>query len=178
MPCPRVEPKDIFKESNVLLLTKSRFFQNTTKIVGSYCADSIQRVEPRFFGYVYRCVADDQLPIMFANGIFPVQRNIETGEDAHLQDSDKTYGCLLMDISTPVDLTVPSVASLDTYVCYHQACCIHPFFNLTCLLDIRELGGIVRSQSQRQKRKLKYKAFAGFSITQKIFDVTHYVPSF
>ena len=175
MPYPRVEPEDIFKESNMLLLTKSLFFQNTTKIACSYRADSIRRVEPRFFGYVYRCVADDQIPFMFANGIFPIKCNIETGKyEFSRQKFNITYGTKLLKISTPVNL--PRKQCLDTYICYYQARCIHPSFSLTCLIDIRELGGIVRSESEVPKLDIDYKAFARFSITKKIFDVVIMYP--
>ena len=172
MPRSRVEPKDIFKESNMLLLTKSLFFQNTTRIAGSYRAESIQRVEPRFFGYVYRCVDEEDIPYLFANGIFPCLCNLESGRydkgTSTRLNSDIEYGIVLRDISTPLNLE--TTAYIDTYISYHQARCSHPSFSLACLLDIMELGGIVHNEP-RLRHYIDDEMSGRFFITEEFYDV-------
>ena len=176
MPRSRVEPEDIFKESNMLLLTKSLFFQDTTRIAGSHFAKSIRRVEPRFFGYVYRCVDEEDVPYLFANGIFPNLYNLESGRYRNdtgtgtrgLKSGIEYYGIVLRDISTPLNLeTTPCI---DTYICHYQARRSHPSFSLACLLDIRELGGIVHSEPWL-RRYTDDEVFDRFPITKKIDEV-------
>ncbi|MCW7552443.1 hypothetical protein NX722_07255 [Endozoicomonas gorgoniicola] len=173
MPFPPVKTEDIYEESNMLLLTKSLFFQDTTRIPGSRCAPSFRRVEPRFFGYVYRCVDADDITFMFENGIFPIKCNLETG--VYIVRRYQSYaksGHVLTDVSTPLNLL--NTPNFYTYICYYQARYLYPSWrNHTFLIDIRELGGIVHKTPSwsPEYKNLNSRAFDGFPITKKIFDV-------
>ncbi|MCW7553847.1 hypothetical protein NX722_14675 [Endozoicomonas gorgoniicola] len=193
MPDSRLNAKDIFKESNMLLLTKSQFFQDTTKIKDSILESSIRRVGRRFFGYVYKSVLDEDVPYLFENGISPVMHAVESGlyyspgEGGYHSRVEKvpgkTYGYPLTDLSTVENLR--SAPCLVTYVCLFQACCSCHLISKSvsmCLLDIRELGGTVRDEPWVSDTILHnirafsdldmdHQAFARFTIDKDIFDV-------
>ena len=147
MPDPRVEPEDIFKESNMLLLTKSLFFQNTNRIEGSHVDSMIRRGERRFFGYVYMFTRRKRyVPYAFENGIPPVQYDIESdgGSSDDFPIPGKTYGIRLTDLSNRLSTRPDTGGSLLTRICFYQIPSGQPRSNLAFLMDIRELGGNVR----------------------------------
>ena len=172
MPDPGIKEKDIFKESNMLHLTKSLFFQDTTRIEGSYFTPSIRKGERRFFGYVYMCVIDKDVPYLFENGISPIMCNIESGEYplfGGVSVSGKTYGFALTNLSIPANLR--KVPCLVTYTCFRQACRSYPAYSV-CLIDIRELGGIFHSEPWNER----YSGTIGqrnniYAFTREVFDI-------
>ena len=149
MPDSRLKVEDIFKEDNMLLLNSNLPLQDATRIEGSYFMPCIRRVESRFFGYVYRCVLDEEVPYLFENGISPLMCDIESGEYPlfRIKVPGKTYGYALTDLSTLENLR--SAPCLVTYICFYQAfssCYVMPELVSVCLMDIRELGGIARRE--------------------------------
>ncbi|MCW7551206.1 hypothetical protein NX722_00740 [Endozoicomonas gorgoniicola] len=140
MPDTRIKLKDIFKESNMLLLTKSMFFQNTARIESSSYMPSIRRGKSRFFGYVYKFEwREHYVPYVFENGLTPTECDIESGAppgDKRIRG--KTYGTRLTDLST-----LSMGEGIDTHICFYLPPFNQPPSSLAFLIDIRELGGIV-----------------------------------
>ncbi|UYM18639.1 hypothetical protein [Endozoicomonas euniceicola] len=188
MPDPRLKAKDIFTESNRLLLTRSPFFQDTTKIEGARFATSIREGRRLFYGYVYyRSVSDKEVPYLFENGISTAMYDVGSGKCVSDEKKvpGKTYGYPLTDVSTLVNLR--RVPWFETYVCHYQARCVDPDSSSVCLIDIRELGGVVRSELWSGKTMRDYinnlphylmddEAFARFPISEKILGVVIMYP--
>ena len=190
MPDPRIKVKDIFKESNRLLLTKSLLFQDTTKIEGSYFTNEIQRGLRRFFGYVYRYTRDDNdVPYVFENGLSTAEYDIESGEPTSygFHRHGKTYGFRLTDLSTLTDLK----GGIVTHICCYQTLCSQLICSSVYLIDIRELGGIVRREPWIRyddaivpqsnipacpHDDIDGQAFVRFPVNEEVFDVVIMYP--
>ncbi|MCW7552479.1 hypothetical protein NX722_07435 [Endozoicomonas gorgoniicola] len=188
MPDSLIKLKDFFKESNMLLLTKSLFFQDTTKIAETSYADSVRRGHKRLFGYVYMSVDENDIPATLKEGMSPAMCNVESGVYPTLLDvilCNTPLGFKLTNLSTPVD--PETIKCFATYICYYQARCSNPLASSVCLIDIRDLGGIIRSKPPVRyfrdaivpesdvhafpHHDIDDQTFVRFPSTQKIFDV-------
>ena len=137
--------KDIFREDNMLLLTKNILFQDTTRIEGARTVASIREGEQRFHGYVY-IAARWGLPVpnVFNNGIHPVHYECDTGLRIMFYKDTAQYdvGIPLTDLSARANLN----GGIITYTCYLQACYSDHTASEVYLIDARELGGIIRTK--------------------------------
>ncbi|UYM18640.1 hypothetical protein [Endozoicomonas euniceicola] len=149
MPHSRVNLKDIYEESNRLLLTKRPFFQNTNRIEGSHVDPMSRGGESRFFGYVYMFTGRElYVPYVFENGIAPVMYDMGSGAPPPNNNRicGKNYGIRLTSLSNRLSTCPDMSGSLLTHICYYQIPSDQPITNLAFLMDIRELGGIVHRE--------------------------------
>ena len=184
--------KDIFREDNMLLLTKSILFQDTTRIEGAHIDPSVREGEQRFYGYVY-IAARWGLPVsnVFNSGIHPAHYECGTGQRINFYKDPTQYdvGIPLTDLSTRANLN----GGIITYTCYLQACCSNHTATEVYLIDASELGGIIRAKppprynsegtlfSPGDKPALPHmhvydSIFLGSCATRRIYDVVIMYP--
>ncbi|MCW7551140.1 hypothetical protein NX722_00390 [Endozoicomonas gorgoniicola] len=123
--------RNLVSEANTLLLTKPLFFQNTTLLTGARQTAPGRRGENRFYGYAFK---PDDLDISdaFSKGFFP--RYLD-GPSREMRD---------MMVPRPRNLSGEVV--IQSYICHYAACQSYLFCNIY-LVDLREVGGIVRGPS-------------------------------
>ena len=125
------ERRHLVSEANTLLLTKSLFFQNTTLLTGARQTAPGSRGENRFYGYAFK---PDDLNISdaFSKGFFPTYIDKPSSE--------------MRDMSVPRSRNISGEVVIKSYICHYAACQSRLFCNIY-LVDLRELGGIVRGPS-------------------------------
>ena len=121
--------RHLVSESNTLLLTKPIFFQNTTLLEGTVTTAPDSRGERRHYGYAF--LPDDQNILdAFSKGFYP----------KHLEWLPRE----LTEVST--SRRICGDATIQSYICHFAACQNTAWRNMY-LVDLRELGGIVKRAS-------------------------------